>query len=190
MKHYKLIWFVIAINAICFFIPHEYFKYLTVQSNEHEAINTLIQSFTYMFMSENWLHILFNTIFLFAFREIIYLVIPDILFVAYYIIWGVLVGILNYLIAHNFSYSYLIGNSGVLYAFMGYLILFVGNTKLELLNGLKISLFNFGVVLISICIIQITMNNNVYGNIAHINGFILGLITAKIYKTIKLWQHN
>jgi membrane associated rhomboid family serine protease len=147
MKHFKLIWLIIAINIICFFIPHEYFKYLTVQSNEKEVINTLKQSMTYMFMSENWLHLLWNTIFLFALRNIILMVVPDRLFLAYYLIWGALVGIANFLIAYNFEYSYLIGNSGVLMAFVGYLIVFVGTIKVNLFNKYEISFFSFAIVI-------------------------------------------
>jgi membrane associated rhomboid family serine protease len=186
MKHYKLIWAIIVLNAICFFIPHEYFKYLTVQSNENEVINIVSQSLTYMFMSENWLHLLMNTIFLVAFRKIIVMVVPDALFLVYYIAWGLLVGIVDYLIAYNFEYSYLIGNSGVLYAFIGYLVVFVSTMELELPFGLKISFFTFVVIIISESILHIAFNNNVYGNIAHINGFIFGFITGKIYKKLSI----
>lgn len=186
MKHFKLIWLIIAINIICFFIPHEYFKYLTVQSNEKEVINTVKQSLTYMFMSENWLHLLFNAIFLYSFRKVIYLVVPDSLFLSYYLIWGFIVGLLNYLIAHNFEYSYLIGCSGVLYAFVGYLVVFVSQMEVVLFYRTTISFYTFGLILVSISIIQIAFGSNVYGNIAHINGFILGLITGKIFKKISI----
>jgi len=190
MKHYKLIWLVVVINAICFFIPHEYFKQLTVQSNETKLINVFIQSFAYMFMSENWMHLLFNMVFLFTMSKFLYVLIPNGLFIIYYVIWGFTIGFLHYLLAHNGHYTYLIGCSGVLYAFLSYLVFFVGNTKIEVLNSVEMSLFDFGLILVGICVIQIAIGSNVWGNIAHLNGIILGLITAVIYKKLKLWQHN
>ena len=190
MKHYKLIWTMIVLNVICFFIPRECFKHLTVQSDETEFINIIGQSLTYMFMSENWMHLLFNMTFLFSIRKLLYMLIPDMLFIVYYAIWGIMIGFLHYLLAHNGHYTYLIGCSGVLYAFLGYLTVFIGNTKIELLNSVEMSLFDFGLILVGICVIQISTGNNVWGNIAHLNGIILGLITAVIYKKLKLWQHN
>jgi membrane associated rhomboid family serine protease len=70
------------------------------------------------------------------------------------------------------------------------LAFFVGNTKIEVLNSVEMSLFDFGLILVGICVIQIAIGSNVWGNIAHLNGIILGLITAVIYKKLKLWQHN
>jgi membrane associated rhomboid family serine protease len=141
-------------------------------------------------MSENWMHLLWNTVFLFGLRKIIVMIIPDRLILVYYLGWGVLVGLANYLIACNFEYSYLIGSSGVIMAFMGYLVVFVGTMKVNLFYDYKISFFSFAIIILSTSIIQLALGTNVYGNIAHINGFIFGLITGKIYKKISIWQHN
>lgn len=187
MKHFKLIGLILAINLICFFIPREYYQYLTIQSNGTDALQTIGQFFTYIFMSENIFHLILNGLFLVSMARLIVFTVPNILFVAYYILWGVLVGIINYIIASNDTYHYLIGNSGVLYAFIGYITVFSPNIKVKLFGSYKMSFLGYGMVIFSLPIISIVFGHNVYGNIAHISGFILGLITAKIYSRIQLW---
>lgn len=190
MKNFKLIGLVLAINLICFFIPREYYQYLTIQSNGTDALLTIGQCFTYIFMSENIFHLVLNGLFLVSMSRLIVFTIPDILFVAYYILWGVIVGIINYIIASHDTYHYLIGNSGVLYAFIGYSTVFSPNIEVKLFGSYKMSFLGFGIVIFSLPIISIVFGSNVYGDIAHISGFILGLITAKIYKKIHIWQTN
>jgi membrane associated rhomboid family serine protease len=187
MKHYKLIGLVIAINIICLFIPHEYYQYLTVQSNGTDTLLTILQCFTYSFMSENLIHLFTNTLFLICLARIIYISIPDFLFAVYYIIWGFLIGLVNYILTTNGDYHYLIGNSGVIYGFLGYLMVFIPNTEVELIGSLKMNFYTFCLVILFLSIIDITIGRNVYGNVAHLSGFVLGLITAKIYKRIQLW---
>jgi membrane associated rhomboid family serine protease len=187
MKHYKLISLVIVINIICFFIPHEYYQYLTVQSNGTDPLLTILQCFTYIFMSENLIHLFTNTLFLICMARIIYISISDFLFAVYYILWGVLIGVINYILTTNGDYHYLIGNSGVIYGFLGYLMVLVPNIEVELIGSLKINFYTFCLVILSLSIIDIAIGRNVYGNIAHLSGFVLGLTTAKIYNKIQLW---
>lgn len=187
MKHFKLIGLILAINLICFFIPHDYFEYLTVQSNGRDALLTIRQCFTYIFMSENTLHLVLNGLFLVSMARLIILTVPDFLFIVYYIIWGVLIGIINYILTANGEYHYLIGNSGVMYGFLGYIVVFMPNMEIKLLGSYKMSFLNFVFFLVSLSIISMAFGTNVYGNVAHISGFILGLITGKIYKNIQLW---
>ena len=186
MKHFNPIWLIIAISIICYFIPREYFTALTVQNHETNVVNTLSQSFTYMFLSEHWYHLFSNMTLLIVLRKEIYFYTPPIFIVVFFVIWVFLCGLIYFIISYHIKdYNYLIGGSGAIYGFLGYLINFMPNQKYKILWAWELRYETISQIIIVALVIQGTMIfNKDLGPLIHIIGMFLGFITGAIYKYI------
>jgi len=103
----------------------------------------------------------------------------------YYLEIGIITGVL-------FCLSYtqlrietkLIGSSAVLFGFLGYLTYIIPNKRVYIFGRYLINFSILSIAMVLICILQIAINYNLGGNVAHLIGYAIGLILSIITKYI------
>jgi membrane associated rhomboid family serine protease len=138
-----------------------------------------------MFMHYDLLHLANNMIFLYVMGETLLIYINKYVLVLYYIQIGICTGVLFYLLYTQLGIdTKLIGSSAVLFGLLGYLTYIVPNKKVFIFNKYSIKFLIFSIAMVLICILQIAINYNLGGNVAHLIGYAIGLLLSAITKHI------
>ena len=154
---------------------------------------------TYMFVHENFLHILFNMLVLFWTGKIFCEFMGSSRLVAVYVLGGIFGGLL-YVIAynlfpvfsHSLEFSKLIGASACVIAILVALATLLPNYEVHLLLFGAVRLKYLALFLILLYIINIP-DGNAGGNIAHLGGALFGFAYIRLYKSgmdIGKWLEN
>lgn len=146
---------------------------------------------SYMFLHEDFLHILFNMLWLFWFGKIFLQFIDSKKFIAVYILGG-LSGALFYILSFNFFpvFQTVVGNSMALGASASVMAIVVAisfyapNFKVYLLFFGEVKLKYIAMVSILLDVISIPTSNS-GGHLAHIGGALFGFIFISSYKKNK-----
>ncbi|MDR1666120.1 MAG: rhomboid family intramembrane serine protease [Bacteroidales bacterium] len=140
---------------------------------------------SYMFFHTEWLHILFNMLWLFWFGRIFRRYFDRNLLFNVYLLGG-LAGVFLYVFSYNvfpvFSLarhtSVLLGASAGVLAVVTGIACYVPNYKINLLFFGPVRLIYIAVASIVLDLVSISMNENMGGNIAHLGGAFFGWIFA------------
>jgi membrane associated rhomboid family serine protease len=162
----------------------------------------LITLFTSMFLHGGWLHLLGNMLFLWVFGRNLEDLIGGARFLVFYLVCGVVSGVVQVLANHNFPQP-TIGASGAIAGVMGaYLIkfprsqidtlvlLFVFFTRLAIPAPFYLLLW-FGMQFLN-GFESIGERNYTGGGIAyfaHIGGFIAGILLIRLFPSRQRWRH-
>ncbi|MDD4848287.1 MAG: rhomboid family intramembrane serine protease [Bacteroidales bacterium] len=160
--------------------------------------NLLVKPWTlisYMFLHFDFMHILFNMLWLYWFGKIFLEFLSDRQLVSVYF-WGGLASAALYIAAfnlfpvfqQNLEISYLLGASGAVMAIVAATAFYVPNYRLNLLFIGPVKLIYFALIYFAIDFLTIP-NGNAGGNLAHIGGAIWGIVYAFQLKNGRAWIH-
>ena len=178
---------IIGLGCILFNIdPFLIVSYVEVPSALPLLLERPWTILTYMFAQYDFLHILFNMLWLYFFGMIFLDFLSSKQFVGLYIIGGI-TGAILYIAAYNlFPYFYgqqglLMGSSASVIAIVVAISMRMPNYKMNLLFLGGVSLKWIAIITILIDVLSISSNNS-GGHIAHIGGAIAGIIFVLLYR--------
>lgn len=166
-------------------------EWLSVPADTSELIWQPWTLISYMFLQEQFLHLLFNMLWLFWFGKIFLQYLDQKHLLSVYLLGGIF-GALVYILAYNLfpgldaEGSYALGASASVMAVVFATASYVPNYELTLMFIGKVKLKYIALVTIVLDLINIQPNNNAGGHIAHIGGALFGLYFISEYKKGKL----
>jgi membrane associated rhomboid family serine protease len=162
--------------------------YLSVPSNIEALLSRPWTIFTYMFLHEDFLHILFNMIVLYFGGRIFMEYLPERKLLSTYILGG-LAGALFYIAAFNFfpvfsqslDYSVALGASASVLAILVAVATYVPEYSVVLFLFGRVKLKYLALIIIAIDVLSI-MGGNSGGHIAHLGGAFWGFLYIYLMK--------
>lgn len=161
---------------------HSWLYFFSVPSDPVQLLKQPWSAFTYMFLHFDFLHLLFNSLYLYWFGKLFLHFIDSRWMLRLYFMGG-LAGAVLYIIAFNlipgfFAFSkssILLGASAAVMAILFAVAAFKPNFTVQLLFIGEVKLKYVALVAFLIDIISIPTLNNTGGHLAHIGGALLGL---------------
>jgi membrane associated rhomboid family serine protease len=199
-KAWDMLMRLIAVNVavfVCYHVIHLVFVLFAIDDRfavgawlaAPADVSTLIRrpwtAVSYMFFHTEWLHILFNMLWLFWFGRIFRRYFDKNLLFNVYLLGG-LAGVVLYVFSYNvfpvFSLarhtSVLLGASAGVLAVVTGIACYVPNYKINLLFFGPVRLIYIAAVSIALDLASISMSENMGGNIAHLGGAFFGWLFA------------
>ncbi len=147
--------------------------------------------FTYMFLHEETMHLLFNMLWLYWFGKLFLQFFNEKQLTVLYLSGGIAGGLL-YILAYNLfpffqgfqDHSFLIGASAAILAIVIGVASYAPNTKLNLMFLGEVSLRTIAIVTVVIDLLSIT-SDNAGGHWAHLGGILVGFIYGSLMKSGK-----
>lgn len=161
---------------------------LGIPSGFHQLLHRLWTPFTYMFVHEQVLHILFNMLWLYWFGKIFLEYFTGRVFGSLYVLGG-LSGALLYILAYNYvpyfvamDRSWMIGASASVMAIVMGAAFYRPEVRINLLLIGQVKIVYIAIAAFIIDFLSLGNGVNEGGHVAHIGGAIIGYIFAMQYK--------
>ncbi|NND62929.1 MAG: rhomboid family intramembrane serine protease [Flavobacteriaceae bacterium] len=176
----------LALRLISFFMqvqPQEITQWLVLPEDLGSLITQPWSLVTYSFLHYGFGHIFWNMLVLYMFGRFVLNLFSETRFLSIYLL-GAIVGGLLYVIAYNvfpvFSNTtgFLLGASASVRAIMIFIAAYMPQSQVRLIF-FNVKLWQIGVFVILMDIIQLTSGNNAGGMLAHLGGALFGYVYAR-----------
>lgn len=183
----RILWVIFALSGLNY-LREPVLRFLSVPANLSVLLYKPWTLFTYMFLHEGFLHILFNLLWLYWFGRIFLIYLQPKQLLNVYILGG-LFGAALYIFMFNVlpvfepvvAASYALGASASVTAIVIAIAVYVPNYTLNLIFIGPVKLKYIALVFIITDVLQIA-STNAGGHIAHLGGAIFGILYAQQYK--------
>ncbi|MBV7440130.1 rhomboid family intramembrane serine protease [Weeksellaceae bacterium TAE3-ERU29] len=183
----KLIFINVAVYLLAFvfklFTKVNYVQlYFGLSSYKHDFLYKPWSVFTYMFLHDNVLHLLFNMIMLYIVADFYFKFFGEKSFKIFYFVGGIFGGIFFLLFNLIFpEYSHLIGASAAIYAVFFAMVAYQPNLEVRLMfiqTPIKILYLAIGLLALGFFL----KTDNIGGNISHLGGALFGYLYMKRFE--------